>query len=124
MNKLVFINQLRATANEFTPLTQSTAAGALTWNGTEYVKSEESKSFDPYALSWQTVLGVIADLLEAQEAPLSENQTKYLERLLFGGMGSLSDLFFDPKSRGDLARIVNGRLEKQRQALYASFKDD
>jgi hypothetical protein len=124
MNKLAFIRQLRATAKELAPLTESTAAGTLTWNGTEYAKSDEVKTPDPYALSWQAMLVAIAELLEAQESPLAEKQIKYLERLLFGGMGSLNDLSFDPKSRGDIARTVNDRLEKQRQALYASLKDD
>ena len=124
MNKTAFIKQLRATANELTPLTQSAAAGASVWNGTEYARSKESKLPDPYALSWRTMLGAIADLIEAQESPLTERQTGYLERLLFGGMGSLNDLNFDPKAGGDLARIVNDRLDEQRRILYAIFKDD
>lgn len=123
MNKSTFIKQLKATAKELAPLTQSIGVGALTWNGTEYAKSDKSKSPDPYALSWQTTLVTIAELLEAQESPLTEKQTKYLERLLFGGMGSLNDLFFDPNSGGDIARTVNDRLDKQRRALFASFRD-
>lgn len=117
MNQRVFIDQLRATATEFTPLAQPPVAGASTWNGVEYAKGNDSKTFDPYALAWQTMLGAIADLLEAQEAPFNEKQTKYLERLLFGGMGSLNDLFFDPKARGEIASTVNDRLEKQRRII-------
>ena len=124
MNKSEFIKQLRATAEELTPLTQSRAFGALAWNGTEYAKNDEPKILDPYALSWWAMLGTIADLAEAQETPLSEKQIKYLEGLLFGGMGSLNDLRFDPKSSGDIAETVNHRLDKQRRALYTSFKDD
>jgi hypothetical protein len=124
MNQIEFLKQLRATANELTPLAQSTTVGALTWNGTEYVKSDESKRPDPYALSWQTMLRAIADLIEAQNSPLTEKQIDYLEHLLFGGMGSLNDLSFDPKSCGDVAKKVNDLLDKQRRALYASFKDD
>ena len=123
MNKIASIKQLRATANKLTPLTQSAAAGALTWNETEYAKSDKSRSPDPFALSWQTTLVAIAELLEAQESPITDKQAKYLEGLLFGGMGSLNDLFFDPKSGGDTARTVNERLDKQRHALFASFKD-
>ncbi len=124
MNRIAFIKQLRATANELTPLAQTAAAGTLVWNGTEYSKSHDSKNPDPYALSWQAMLGAIADLIEAQESPLTEKQMTYLEHLLFGGMGSLNDLNFDPKATGDLARTVNDRLRRQKQALYASFIDD
>jgi len=123
MNKSRFVKQLKATAEELGPLTQSTGVGTLTWNGTEYAKSDETKSPDPYALAWQTTLVAVAELLEAQESPLTEKQTKYLERLLFGGIGSLNDLFFDPKLGGPTARTVNDRLDKQRSALFASFKD-
>ncbi len=70
------------------------------------------------------MLGTIADLIEAQESPLTEKQNKYLERLLFGGMGSLNDLNFDPQMRGDAAKTVNDRLDKQRRALFASFRND
>ena len=94
MDKIAFIKQLRTTANELTPLTESGVVGALTWNGTHYAKAAESKSPDPYALCWQEMLRAVADLLEAQESSFSEKQSKYLERLLFGGMGSLNDLEF------------------------------
>lgn len=124
MNKPAFIAQLRTTAKELAPLTESAAAGALIWNGTEYAKSNKSKSPDPYALSWQTTLVAIAELLEAQELPLTAKQINYLQILLFGGMGSLNDLFFDPRSMGDIAKTVNDRLDKQRRALFDSFKDD
>src|SRR5580658_1762452 len=100
MNKSAFIKQLRATANELTPLAKSAVAGGLAWNGTEYAKADDIRSFDPNAHSWQVVLRAIADLLEAQESPFSQKQIEYLKRILFGGMGSLNDLSFDPKSRG------------------------
>lgn len=123
MNKSKFIEQLRITANELTPMTQSAAAGASTWNGTEYAKVTEAKSPNPYALSWQAMLGAIADLLEAQESPLSEKQVRYLNRLLFGGMGSLNDLTFNPKLEGDVAMKVNETLDRQRRTLFARFND-
>ncbi len=124
MNNTSFIKELRATADALSPLTHSAAGGALTWDGAHYTKADESKNPDPYALSWQTMLGTIADLIEAQESPLTEKQNKYLERLLFGGMGSLNDLNFDPQMRGDAAKTVNDRLDKQRRALFASFRND
>ncbi len=124
MNRIAFIKELRATAKELLPLAQSVAPGALIWNGTKYANSDEPKFPNPYALSWQMMLEAIAELLEAQESPLSEKQTGYLEGLLFGGMGSLNDLAFDPRSDGDLATTVNDRLDKHRRALYVSFKKD
>jgi|SRR5690348_18356474 len=123
MNKVEFIKQLKATANELKLLAESVAPGALTWNGTEYVKGIERKA-DPYALAWFSTLLTIADLIEAQEAPLSDKQIAYLKRNLFGGMGSLNDLSFDSRTVGDLAKTINDRLDKQRRLLYISFKDD
>jgi hypothetical protein len=123
MNKSRFVEQLKATAKELAPLSQSARASSLMWNGTEYVRAGETRTPDPYALSWQTMLIAIAELLDAQEGPLTGKQAEYLERLLFGGMGSLNDLFFDPKVGGDTAKTVNDRLDKRRRALFASFKD-
>ena len=68
------------------------------------------------------MLTTIAELMECQESPLSEKQLAYISRVLFGGMGSLSDLYFDSKALGEIANTINARLEIQRQALYASFK--
>jgi hypothetical protein len=122
MDRLEFVRQLRATATELMPLTESATSGSLSWNGVGYTKSGKAAKPDPYALSWQTTLTVIADLLEAQESPMTQKQLGYLERLLFGGMGSLNDLFFDPNSLGNIAAAVNDRLDKQRRALFDSFK--
>lgn len=121
MNKTEFIKQLRATAEELTPLTQSVAPGAMTWNGREYAKSGERKP-DPYALAWWSSLIAIAELIEAQETPLSTKQLAYLDRLLFGGMGSLNDLSFDQESSGVSADLVNKRLDEKRRTLFASFQ--
>ena len=121
MNKTEFIKQLRATAEEIKPLTESAAPGALTWNGTEYAKVE-AKKLDPHALAWWSMLGAIAELIEAQESPLSPKQAAYLDRTLFGSMGSLNDLYFDPKFSGSIANIINERLDERRRALFTSFK--
>ena len=121
MNKDKFTRELKATAKELAPLAQATGDGTLTWNGTQYVKNSGIKNPNPYALAWQTTLVAIAKLIEAQETPLNEKQTKYLDGLLFGGMGSLNDLSFDPRSEGATAQTVNDRLDKQRRVLFASF---
>jgi hypothetical protein len=102
-------------------LTQSAAAGAATWDGTQYVKGEE-KQPNPHALAWWSTLVAIAELIDAQEAPLNAKQTAYLRTLLFGGMGSLNDLYFDRRSLGSNADVINARLTKRREELFASFK--
>jgi hypothetical protein len=95
----------------------------MTWNGSEYVKYlGEAKTPDLYALAWWSMLTAIAELIDAQESPLSDKQIAYLDRLLFGGMGSLNDLSFDPKALGEIANTINARLETQRRTLYATFK--
>ena len=121
MNRTDFVKQLRATAEQLEPLTQSTAAGAATWNGAEYVKGVERKP-DPYALAWWSTLIAVAEMIDTQEASLSVRQIAYLDRLLFGGMGSLNDLYFDPKSIGAGADLVNKRLDENRHALFTTFK--
>ena len=121
MNKVEFIKQLRATAEELRPLTLASTSGSMTWNGTEYIKCEEKRP-DSYALAWWSTLVAIAELIEAQGTPLSINQIDYLDRLLFGGMGSLNDLYFDPKSIGASANLINKRLDEKREALFTIFK--
>ena len=115
MNQTEFIKQLRATADELKPLTEAASPGAATWNGTEYVKGRGKKP-NPYALAWWSTLIAVAELIDAQEAPLSVKQIAYLDRLLFGGMGSLNDLYFDPGSIGAVADLVNKRLDENRRA--------
>jgi|SRR5208337_2985467 len=121
MNKNDFVKQLRLTSEELKPLTHSAMSCAAIWDGQSYVKGEV-KEPDPYALAWSAILDTIAGLIEAQESQLSPKQITYLTRVLFGGMGSLNDLCFDPKSLGDAARVVNERLDQRRQVLFASFK--
>lgn len=123
MNISDFIAQLRATAKELAPLTQLRTLGALTWNGAEYTKGTESIKPDPYALSWQTALTTIAEMLERQESPMTAKQANYLKHLLFSGMGSLNDLYFDSRSNGEIAKAVNDGLEKQRRVLFDSLEE-
>ena len=67
-------------------------------------------------------LGHPAELLQGQDSPITSKQINYLQGLLFGGMGSFNDLFFDPRLCGEIAHTVNDRLDKQRRALFDSFK--
>jgi hypothetical protein len=118
MNKREFIKQLRETAETLKPLTESAMLGSLNWNGITYAKSTEEKKPEPYALAWWSILSTVAELIDAQETPLSEKQIAYLDRLLFGGMGSFNDFSL----AGKTAKSVNDRLDEQRSSLYAIFK--
>jgi hypothetical protein len=111
-----FVKQLRDTATELQPLTHSASPNSATWDGMNYVKGEE-RGPDPYALAWWSILCTIADLLEAQEAPLSPKQIEYLRSVLFGGMGSLNDLWLKDADK------INQRLEESRHRLWLSFED-
>jgi hypothetical protein len=115
------IKLLREAAQALKPLTKSVGPGGAHWNGTAYVKVEPTEP-NPYALSWYTTLGAVADVLEAQEAPLSQAQVSYLKRLLLGGSGSLNDLFFDPNIAGPTGTNVNERLDEIRRALFECFR--
>jgi len=122
MDKQRFIKALRITAEVLQPLTKSLKSGSFEWNGREYAEvissKEAEKEPNPYALAWAATLTTIAELIEAQESPLSHAQTTYLRSVLFGGMGSLTDLKFDPKGVGDVANVINARLEIQTNDLF------
>ena len=121
MSKESFVGELRATAAQLAPLTKSILPGAASWNGTEYVKTLPSEP-EPHALAWQAVLLLLANLIEAQQCTLSPKQIEYIHVTLFGGMGSLNDVFFDPRRVGPLADVVNKGLDRKRADLYAAFK--
>jgi hypothetical protein len=91
MNKPAFIQHLRDTADVLKPLTIQSSPGAKHWNGTAYVEAEPAQ-FDPGALAWWSTLTAVAEMIDNQDAPVSERQAAYLDGLLFGAMGSLNDL--------------------------------
>ena len=101
MNTTAFITQVRVLAEILKPLT---IAGM--------------NLPDPYALCWWGILSTIAELLEAQESPISDKQLDYIKKALFGGMGSLTDLWFDPGILGSNAELINNQLKIQRPILY------
>jgi hypothetical protein len=115
MNTIDLIKQLRATSEALRPLTQSVSANAKTWDGTSYVKGQ-SRSADPTALVWWTVLNTIADLIEAQESPATPRQVAYLKRALFGGMGSLNDVSFSVPRIDEL-------MEQNRRMLFDTLQE-
>jgi len=116
MNKSEFVRQLRIAAEELKPLTVSVSPDAATWNGVSYVRGE-AKSPNPYALAWWSILNTVADLLEAQETSISPKQIAYLDRTLFGGMGSFNDLSFPE------AHAINVRLDEKRRDLFSAFRE-
>lgn len=121
MNKATLISRLRAAAKDMEPLTQAASAGSLTWNGNEYVRATSDKHPDPYALAWWSTLNTLSDMIEYQDTELSARQMSYLKRILFGGMGSLNDLWFDERQFGKLAKEINGKLSHSREALFSVF---
>jgi hypothetical protein len=124
MNKLRFVQELRATAATLSPLTESVQSGAAKWDGRQYVRADV-KQPDAYALAWWSTLNAIAALVEAQDSPLTAAQMSYLNRTLFGTAGSLNDLYFDPKTLGAATAVeVNDSLNTRRQELYLSFHDN
>jgi hypothetical protein len=115
MDNAKFVKQLRSIAEELTPLTLSVTPGAAPWDGTKYTKAD-AKPADPVALVWRSVLTITAELVEAQESPLTSRQMEYLKRLLFGGMGSLNDISFGQHA-------IDQSLDKKRRQLFDIFRE-
>ena len=120
MNKQKFIKQLRDTAEVLQPLTRVMSPGSATWDGTSYVKGKAERPHAS-ALAWWSILSTIADLIEAQDSPISSKQISYLSRILFGGMGSLNDLSVDSKEVAN-ANEINERLNEVRRHLFEAFR--
>ena len=120
MNKDDLIAGLRGLAEELKPFTQEVRSGGRVWNGTAYVQAE-SRQADPYALMWWSTLTFTADLLGAQDTPLSAEQSAQLRRKIFGGMGSFNDYCIDENRGGDTAKMANHRLNERRSALFKVF---
>src|SRR2546423_874145 len=115
-----FIQQLKEIVFELRPLTEQRMSDSLAWNGEAYTAASP-KSADPHALAWWSTLNTVAALLNAQECPLSDGQMSYLEKLLFGGMGSLNDLYLN-ENRIEAANGVNHRLDEKRRLLFQRFQ--
>lgn len=122
MNIKIFTDEIRSIASELKPFITSSNKNSLIWNGDKYVKTDKEKTPDPYALAWWTKLNTIADLLDAQETAINKRQFKYLESVLFGGMGSLNDFYISEKNLGEKAKIIKQRLDEKRANLFKIFQ--
>ena len=90
------------------------------WNGTNYATPiAESQEVEPYALGWLLTLTTISELLERQRSEPSRAQLDYVERELFGGIGSLTD--FDFRSRIKDANATE-QWEACRSDAYKKFE--
>jgi hypothetical protein len=113
---------IRAIAKEFArfgtpPLRDNT----FRWDGSKYAPAHEFAKvpWDHYASLNAARLSTVADLIEAQGLPLSSRQIEYLRSTFFGGMGSVSDAFLDPRVLGEKAETANERIQALLRELSA-----
>jgi len=116
-----FIDLLRHAAAVLSRFAEPPSGGALQWDGTKYAAAGRP-AYDPYAAKWWATLTAISEVVGGQDTPLSARQKAYLDRLLFGGMGSLSDFALDENQLGAEARTANQELSNVRRALFESFQ--
>ena len=115
-----FLRLLDDAAETLRPFIKSARRGGSSWSGKEYAPVTETVEPDPYALAWFSSLHTMSGLL-ARQPTLSQEQYSYLERELFGGMGSFQDFSLDPKRWGKQADAANERLGRIRDELYTSL---
>jgi hypothetical protein len=116
-----FYQTLRNVIETLAPFVRSRSDGSLEWDGRRY-RSIDSDGGQAGAAAWWYRLTTMVGLLEAQSSPLSTQQLEYLERELFGGMGSLIDFSLDEAKGGPEAVVANERLKRQTDELYEAFK--
>lgn len=121
MKSKTFITYLRELQAELEPFTKSSGTGARVWDGTKYVK-DESIPVDAYALSWWTALHVTADLIEAQDGPISDGQIDYIGKMFCGGMGSFADYQIDAQTWGQKAKTANENIDRIRAKLNQTIQ--
>lgn len=115
------VNSLLDIARVLAQFSEARTVGALRWNGTTYTGSEMGAS-DLAAAKWWGVLTAVAGMLEAQTSALSAKQKTYLDKLLFGGMGSLNDLALDEQRLGPQAVSANQELNLLRKSLFDALQ--
>jgi uncharacterized protein YukE len=116
-----FINLLRQLAKLLGRFAEDEESGSLRWNGKAYSTTPQRR-FDPHAAKWWATLNTLAEMLDAQNASISKGQRAYLDRLLFGGMGSLNDFQVDERRIGQEAKQVNEELRRLTKTLFDEFR--
>lgn len=116
-----FIDLLRRLVTVLGPYADPSYAGSMIWDGKAYAPTSDQK-FDPSAAKWWSMLTAIAEMLDRQGARLSPEQKAYLDRLLFGGMGSLNDFMLDERDLGAESRQVNRELDRLKKELFEEFR--
>jgi hypothetical protein len=116
-----FVELLQRAADVLAVFAESSSPGALRWDGEAYRPTERSFQADEYAAKWWSTLTTLSGMLNAQEASLSPGQKRYLDRLLFGGMGSFNDVCLDQKRLGPEAARANQELERLRREMFEEF---
>ena len=118
----VFVSHLKDTAKFLLPHIDDWKLGQKIWNGEKYdeYRGEEFKA-DPYARLWYSTLTVLAEMIERQETKLTRRQSDFIERLLFGGMGSFNDYSLGTAFQQGVAE-ANQILDALRKTLYTTFK--
>ncbi len=109
--KQAFIEALTAFASVLEPF--ATEPGGLEWDGQEYRKPAVDR-YDNGASKWHAVCRALVNLLQTQEGELSSGQYAYLDRTLFGGMGSFSDVSLDSRKLGHEGAQANVELNSVR----------
>src|ERR1017187_3707252 len=118
MNKARFVNLLDQISRELVRYSVARLPGDEIWNGERFVKVRQFGEADLAALLWYEKITTISTLIGGQESSVSEKQSEYLKRLLFGGMMSLNDLSFNEEKLGTYAAGLNYRLSELRTQLF------
>jgi len=117
----VFTELLREAVIVLARFSDVSSPGVRKWDGHAYVPSGSSQA-DPPAAKWWGLLTALSGMLDAQTAPLSEEQREYLDHLLFGGMGSFNDFVLDQNRLGPDAAAANQELNRLRKEMFAEFR--
>lgn len=116
-----FVDLLRHATAILAPFSEPPNGGALHWDGTRYSPAGRDV-YNPYAAKWWATLTAITEVVGGQDVPLSARQRDYLDRLLFGGMGSFNDFALDESQLGAAAKTANQELRDVRQVMFKSFR--
>ena len=121
MNNVKIVAQLRRIVDQLEPFLElPRMAGGTSEEADRPASSPTSEQLE-FVGSWHRLLTEFADTIEKSGRHLSEKQQAKIRGTLFGGMGSLSDFWLDPRVFGIRARSANDRIQKLRSELYILF---